>query len=264
MVLKKSRSLAAPKSKSLKNRAPAWPAPEPPEGLQAAIAACDAVASLPTEGPHMAPAHELPDAARRCLDALGAREHQPKRLATLPVQSTDAIVEAHAKRMRPKCSRCAELLREKYKKLEENKLGMELAQRELSKDEPNAPFDPTLFALLSCSRKSDRFLWMQPQQQTTSQALGQLFATALSARKPWPNALELDMENAACSRELQLPYKDERERQQIMNLHGKAQASGPIARAGRRCARAVPPTRCAQLRAAADGRRRVVRAVRRT
>ena len=36
-------------------------------------------------------------------------------------------------------------------------------------------------------------------------------------------ALELDLVNATCSRELQLPYKDEHERLRIMELHGKAQ-----------------------------------------
>ena len=53
--------------------------------------------------------------------------------------------------------------------------------------------------------------------------LAELFAAALSAEKPWPTLLELDLNNTPQSRELQLHYKDERERAVITELHAKAQ-----------------------------------------
>ena len=77
---------------------------------------------------------------------------------------------------------------------------------------------------LSCTHKSPRYLWVQLLQRDEGQiSLERLFETALSAERAWPNALELDLVNATCSRELQLPYKDERERLTIMELHGRAQ-----------------------------------------
>ena len=219
MVLKKSKSSPKP-NKSPKNNKPAAPPLEPPDGLDEALAAVELLHEQTNEfDASVAPSRLLPEAARSCLDALGAREQQPKRVATLPVESTDELVERHAKLMEEKDARCADLLRAKYAMLEEARLGTELASRE-----ETAPHDePMLLALLTCARKSPRLLWLQQPAQGHDQSLSQLFETALTARAAWPNALELDLVNAACSRELQLPYKDERERLNIMELHGKAQ-----------------------------------------
>ena len=131
MVLKKSRSPAkAPKSP--KNQAPAAPPPEPPAGLGDAISALDQLANLPVSASHIAPSHQLPLEARTCLDAMSAREQQPRRLATLAVEGPDGLVDNHAKLMATKCTRCAELLRSKYRSLEQNKLGMALATSVMS------------------------------------------------------------------------------------------------------------------------------------
>ena len=193
----------------------AAPAVPPPDGLQEALASV-----IKLEGPKGSANHavprDLPASVRRCLDVLSAREGLPKRLATVPVESPDALIEQHAKTMAGKCKRCSELLRSKYAQLEDNKLGVKLTA-ELSSDEL-APL-----ALIASARKSPRCLWLQPVQQEGPVQLARLFELAMSKQKQWPTALELDLAHATYSRELQLPYKDERERDQIMALHVKAQ-----------------------------------------
>ena len=114
MVLKKSKSSPKP-NKSPKNNKPAAPPLEPPDGLDEALAAVELLHEQTNEfDASVAPSRLLPEAARSCLDALGAREQQPKRVATLPVESTDELVERHAKLMEEKDARCADLLRAKY------------------------------------------------------------------------------------------------------------------------------------------------------
>ena len=62
--------------------------------------------------------------------------------------------------------------------------------------------DALTLTLLAYTRKSPRFLWLQPPAEGAI-GLGQLFEIALRERRTWPNPLELDLVNAACSRELQ-------------------------------------------------------------
>ena len=86
----------------------------PPDGLQEALASV-----IKLEGPKGSANHavprDLPASVRRCLDVLSAREGLPKRLATVPVESPDALIEQHAKTMAGKCKRCSELLRSRIK-----------------------------------------------------------------------------------------------------------------------------------------------------
>ena len=186
--------------------------------LGEAVAAVERLAQATLAAEDFIPSCELPDAARRCIDALVAREHLPEQIATLRVEAPDAQVERYAKLMATKCDRCAELLRAKYAMLGKSDSGSELAAQST---------DTGLLALLSCARKSPQHLWLQPEQlleqEEPSQSLSELFATALSAQQAWPTPLELDMNNVSSSRKLQLPYKDERDYDAIVELHAKAQ-----------------------------------------
>ena len=203
MVLKKSPPKHHERSPRNKPQQPHTVVP--PIGLDEAIS----VSELLQRGTG---GSELPATVLSCLEELGTREH-PKRLATLQADKVGALIEAHAKRMAEKCAKCADLLRAKYTMLEEAKLGSKLA---------NGPtVDDASLALLRITRKSPRCVWMQPQQQPV--AFAELFASAMTTSKPWPAPLELDLVNAACSRELQLHYKDDRERLLITDLHAKAQ-----------------------------------------
>lgn len=189
----------------------------PPEHLQEALDALQQFAG-PSGSALYASPNELPTSVRLCLATISSREILPKRLAMLKVDEPNSIVEVHAKAMSGKCSKCAELLRSKYTQLVDGKLGFKLAS-ELPADAQAA------FSLISCARKSPRFLWLQPPHTTLDEpfSLASLFEGALSTQKAWPAPLELDLAHATYSRELQLPYKDDRERDNIMSLHVKAQ-----------------------------------------
>ena len=187
-----------------------------------AVDATDAlVTSTPENCDAVMPSQSLPIAARTLLDALSeVHDVHPKRLATLSVDEVDTIVESHAKVMAATSKHCAELLRTKYVLLDSKQLRDDFAARDY----------PTLVQFLACVRKSARHVWLQPKSPPLPQqhfSLSHIFEVALSARHTWPNPLDLDLVNAACSRELQLPYKDERERVNIMELHGKAQVPSP-------------------------------------
>lgn len=217
MVLKKWARGTSNGAKHSPRARPAQAVPplEPPKGLDGALSAIEELQGLVADdGKPLAPTLLLPDAARNCLVAVSERS-LPKRIATLPVEVPDALVEKHAQAMGAKCMRCANILREKYAMMEENALGTKLANDD--------SIDGKAFALICCARKSPRFLWLQLQQGHNTAELAQLFATALSAKKPWPNPLELDLMNAQCSREIQMQYKNAQERSTITGMHCKAQ-----------------------------------------
>ena len=213
MVLKKS----PPKhhERSPKQRPP-LPPETPPEMLEPAIAA---VAHMMAAGERSkskaatAPTCVIPEPVHRCLEALSNRT-LPKRLATLPTQLTDTLVKEHAAKMKARSEKCAGLLIAKYAMLEENKLGTKLVNDPVVDDTP--------FALMCCTRKTPRFLWMQ-QASHRHIKLSEIFESALSTSKLCPATLDLDLDTAGCSRELQLHYKDENERRVITELHARAQ-----------------------------------------
>lgn len=215
MVLKKAKGLGKPKG-SPKQRAPPAPLSDMPDLDVGASEARGATLKSNAQ----APSRSLTEDARAALDGLSyARDDQSRTpIATLPIHQADSLVDGHAKAMATISPRCADLLRAKYALLEGSQLCDELVMRDES----------TLVALLACTAKSSRQLTMispssQPIVSNPLLSLSHLFEIALSASGTWPNPLKLDLDNAACSRELELPYKDERERVNIMALHSKAQ-----------------------------------------
>lgn len=161
--------------------------------------------------------YTMTDDLRQYVDKLAARAPQSESLISMPIGEVDALIESHAKRMASRCQHCSGLLLGKYALLEGGQLSLEIVRSE-----------PALFTLLASVRKTPQRLSLH--RAADGAALSSALEAALSAKSEWPNPLELDLVNAACSRELQLPYKDEHERLRIMELHGKAQASRPRGR----------------------------------
>ena len=127
-------------------------AASPPDGLTAAL---DALEALQATGAGAKPL-ELPEAVRTCLDTVSAKE-RPKRVATLPIEIAEALVEAHAKTMSGKCGKCADKLVAKFWELTDAKQ----APRSFG----NSAIDDAKLLLLTCARKSPRSFWIQPQPE---------------------------------------------------------------------------------------------------
>ena len=124
------------------------PAASPPEGLAEALNALEVLQSTgDVQG------LVLPEATRACLDTISARKDRPKRLAVLPVEIADALVEEHVKMMRGTCGKCADILLAKFAQLDDNKIG----------GRPHSPAEDGDLVLLGCMRKSSRCLWIQLQ-----------------------------------------------------------------------------------------------------
>ena len=120
-----------------------------PEGLSEALEALEA---LQAAGDAQA-VLVIPPAIRACLDAISMVRDRPRLLAVLPIEIADALVDEHAKKMRERCSKCADMLLAKYQQLENKRMG----GRHISQTEDDC------LTLLRCMRKSSRCLWIRLQ-----------------------------------------------------------------------------------------------------
>ena len=91
---------------------------------------------------------KLPAVVKNCLDEVSVRR-PPKTRAMTPAAPIDKLVAAHSVKLSATCARSGELLRRLYAQVEDNTL---CETRSL---------DGRALALLRCTRKNPRFIWMQ-------------------------------------------------------------------------------------------------------